>query len=158
MTSRKKKCPKCKRRITNIKPQTQPSRQAPIILPQLTQTEQRQLQETIVRLQREIEEVGEELEELQESTLPPLQRALEYETRAMLIETAITTLHNEVRDRFYNYRTYGGVDTDNSTYYEFLEEMYNRTNDLAVDATNNSSDATGIVESIRNTNTSRNRM
>ena len=112
-----------------------------------------------MRLQREIEEVGEELEELQESTLPPLQRALEYETRTILIETAITTVHNEVRDRFYNYRTYGGLDTDNSTYYEFLEEMYNRTNDLAVDATNNSSDATGIVESIRNTNTntSRNR-
>ena len=157
MTSRKKKCPNCKRRVTNIKPQTQTSRQAPIILPQLTQTEQTQLQETIARLGREIEQVGEELEELQDSTLPPLQRALDYETRAILIETAITTLHNEVRDRFYNYRTYGGVDTDNNTYYEFLEEMYNRTNDLAVDATNNSSDATGIVESIRNTNTSRNR-
>jgi hypothetical protein len=142
----KKKCPVCKTLVTNIKPKKRPKQK------KLTQVEQERQRVMIDRLEQQVKEQGEEIEELKESTLITLQQASDQETRALETEQAVSTIFGICREQFYNYRSIH----DSGEYYEFLEEMYNRSNELAVDATVNSYDATGMVEAIRDRNSNRN--
>jgi hypothetical protein len=145
-TSRKKKCPNCRSRIINIKPQRRPKQT------QLTQIEQERLRVIIAHLEQQVREQGIVIQELQESTLVTLQQALEQEIRALEIEETVSTVSSQAREQFYNYRSNSSSDA----YYEFLEEIYNITDELVVNASVNSYDASGLVETIRNRNNNNN--